>query len=328
MAHLCSTAIAAIFSLISGLDLPAVAAETYPSRPITLVVPFAAGSVADLVARIVTDRMRITLGSPFLIEDVAGAGGTLGVNRALRAAPDGYTLSLGDLTSHVSASAIFPVSYDVRRDLEPISLLSNAPQLFVGRRDLPANDLAELIAWLKSKSEPASLALPGNFGNGGHLSGLSFEKSTGVSFQFVPHRGSPQAAQNVVGGHVDLLFTDAANVLPYVRSGQVKAYAVTTKTRWDPAPEIPTFEQFGVPLYFTLWRALWAPAGTPKPIIQKLNAAAVEALADPSVRRQLADIGNGVFPRELQTPEALRAHQQAEVEKWWPIIKAANIKPE
>jgi tripartite-type tricarboxylate transporter receptor subunit TctC len=314
--------------LAAALTTQSVHAETYPARPITVIVPFGAGAVADLVARIVTDHMRVTLGQSFVVEDFPGAGGTIGVARAARAAPDGYTLSTGDLTSHVSSGAIFPVKYDLQRDFEPVSLLSSAPQLFVGRRDFPAETLQEVIAWLKANPGRASMALPGNFGNGGHLSGLSFQKLTGTSAQFVPHRTSPQAVSNLAGGHVDLMFTDAANVLPYVRSGQVKVFAVTTKTRWAPAPEIPTFEELGIPLHFTLWRGLWAPAGTPKPVVEKLNAAVVEALLDPQVQKQLAEIGNEAYPKEQLTTEALRAHQTAEIEKWWPIIKAANIKPE
>ncbi|HWP15419.1 MAG TPA: tripartite tricarboxylate transporter substrate-binding protein [Xanthobacteraceae bacterium] len=303
-------------------------ADAYPTRPITVVVPFAAGAVADLVARIVSERMRATLGQPIIVEDIPGAGGTIGVARATRAASDGYTISTGDLTSHVSSSAIFPVKYDTLRDLEPVALLSSAPQLFVARRDFPADDIPQLIAWLKANPDRASMALPGNFGNGGHLSGLSLQKITGTSFQFVPHRSSPQAVQNVVGGHVDLMFTDAANILPYVRSGQVKVFAVTTTTRWATAPEIPTLEELGIPLTFTLWRGLWVPAGTPKTIIEKLNAAVVEALLDPQVRKQLAELGNETYPAEQLTPDALRAHQKAEKEKWWPIIKAANITPD
>lgn len=312
----------------AALTTQSAAAETYPARPVTVMVPFGAGAVADLVARIVTERMRETLGQPFVVEDLPGAGGTIGVGRAARAAPNGYTISTGDLTSHVSSAAIFPVRYDLQRDFEPVSLLSSAPQLFVGRRDFPAETLQQVIAWLTANPGRASMALPGNFGNGGHLSGLSLQKLTGTSFQFIPHRTSPQAVQNLVGGHVDLMFTDAANVLPYVRTGQVKVFAVTTNQRWAAAPEIPTFRELGIPLEFTLWRAMWVPAGTPKEVIEKLNAAVVEALADSQVRNRLAEIGNEVFPREQLTPDALRAHQTAEVEKWWPIIKAANIKPE
>lgn len=330
MSRLHTAALAAVAgSMLAGIfSSPGVAAETYPSRPITIIVPFAPGAVADLVARIVADRMRVTLGQPIIIEDVIGAGSTIGVGRAVRAAPDGYTLNVGDLTSHVSSSAIFPVKYDLLRDLEPVALLSTAPQLFVGRTNLPARDLRELIEWLKANPDDATLGIPGNFGNGGHLSGLSFQNSTGARLRFIPHRTSPEAVQDVIGGHVDLLFTDAANVLPFVRSGQVKAYGVTTATRWTTAPDIPTLEEFGVPLQFSLWRGLWAPANTPKNVVGRLNAAAVEALADPAVRQRLAEIGNDIFPTERQSPEALRAHHQAEIDKWWPIIKAANIKPE
>ena len=320
--------IAALAIVASAVRAPGALADPYPVRPVTVIVPFAAGAVADLVARIITDRMRASVGQPFIVENVAGAGGTIGVARAAKAAPDGYTLSTGDLTSHVSSSAIFPIKYDSMRDFEPVALLTSAPQLFVARRDFPADDLAQVIAWLRANPDKALYALPGNFGNGAHLSGLSLQKSTGTSFQFVPHRSSPQAVQNLIGGHVDLMLTDAANVLPFVRSGQLKAFAVTTTKRWSTAPDIPTFGELGIPLYFTLWRGLWVPAGTPPGVIARLNAAVVEALLDPQVRRRLAELGNEVYPVEQMTPDALRAHQKAEMEKWWPIIKAANIKPE
>jgi len=319
---------AVLSTLATFVTGPSVAAEPYPSRPIAVIVPFPAGGATDLVARIVAERMRISLGQPLIIENVTGAGGTIAVGRVVRAAPDGYTLSTGDLTSHVSSSAIFPVAYDVLRDLEPVALLSSAPQLFVGKRDTPAADLRELIAWLKANPDKASMALPGTFGSGGHLSGLSFQNSTGTRFQFVPYRGGAPAVQDLVGGHVDLLLIDASSVLPYIRSGQIKSYGVTTKVRWASAPEIPTIEESGVPLYFSLWRGLWAPKDTPKEIIAKLNDAVVDALADPGVRSQLAKLGNEIPPRERQTSEALRTHHRAEIEKWWPIIKAANIKPE
>jgi tripartite-type tricarboxylate transporter receptor subunit TctC len=305
---------------------PVASEEAYPSRPLTIVVPFSAGGVTDTVARILAERMRVSLGQPVIVENITGAGGTLGVSRVVRAAADGYTASLGDLTSHVSSSAIFPVRYDVLNDLQPVALLTSAPQLLVGKRTMPATRLDELIAWLKSNPDTASAALPGAFGSGGHLSGLYFQKSTGTRFQFVPYRGGAPAVQDLIAGHVDLLFTDATNVLPYVRGGQIKAYGVTTKRRWAAAPDIPTIDEFGVPLYFSLWRGLWLPKGTPQDVIARLNAAVVDALVDPAVRQQLAD--QEIPPPGQQTPQALAAHHKAEIEKWWPIIKAANIKPE
>ena len=229
-------------------------AQLYPTRPVTIVVPFPAGGVTDVTARVLADHLKGSLGQPVIVENVTGAGGTIGVGRVARATPDGHTLSLGDLTSHVSSSAIFPVQYDMLRDFSPIVLLTSSPQLLVGKNALPANNLGELIIWLKANADRVSVALPGAMGSGGHLSGLYFEDSIGTRFQFVPYRGGAPAVQDVIAGHMDLLFTDAANVLPFVRRGQIKAYGVTTKGRWAAAPEIPTIAEFGIPLYFSLWR--------------------------------------------------------------------------
>jgi tripartite-type tricarboxylate transporter receptor subunit TctC len=324
MAPTLLSATLAVVALVGGM--PTASAETYPSRPVTIVVPFSAGGVTDAVARVLAERMRVSLGQPVIVENITGAGGTIAVGRVVRAASDGYTASLGDMTSHVSSSAIFPIHYDVLSDLTPVALLTSAPQLFVGRNTMPARDLNELIAWLKANPDKASVALPGTFGSGGHLSGISFQKSTGTRFQFVPYRGGAPAVQDLIAGHVDLLFTDAANVLPYVRGGQIKAYGVTTKNRWATAPDIPTLDEAGVPLYFSLWRGLWLPKGASADVITRLSGAVVDALADAAVRRQLADLGQEI--PEQPTPTALAAHQKAEIQKWWPIIKAANIKPE
>jgi tripartite-type tricarboxylate transporter receptor subunit TctC len=318
-------------AVIMGVALaaaPNTSAQPYPSRPIAMIVPFPAGGITDVVARLLAERMRVSLGQPIIVENITGAGGTIGVGRAVRAPSDGYTLSIGDLTSHVSSAAIFPVAYDVGRDFEAIALLSSSPQLLVGRKTMPAADLKELIAWLKANPDVAAAALPGALGSGGHLSGLAFQNSTGTRFRFVPYRGGPPAVQDLIAGHVDLLFTDAANVLPHVRSGQLKAYGVTTETRWPAASDIPTIAEFGVPLYFSLWRGLWLPKGASKDIVSRLNAAVVEALGDPSARRQLIDLGQDIPQPERQTPEALTTFHRAEIAKWWPIIKAANIRPE
>ena len=320
--HLAAAVVAALMAA------PIARGEVYPSRPVTFVVPFPAGGVTDVVARVLAERMRVSLGQPVIVENVSGAGGTIAVGRVVRAAPDGHTLSLGDLTSHVSSSAIFTVQYDVLRDLEPVALLPSAPQLFVGKSAMPAKDLKELIVWLKAHPDKASAALPGTFGSGGHLSALYFQNSTGTRFQFVPYRGGAPAIQDLVAGHVDLLFIDASTALPYVRSGQIKAYGVTAKTRWAAAPEIPTLDELGVPLYFSLWRGLWLPKGTPKEVIVKLNTAVVDALADSAVRQRLTEIGQEIPSLNLQTPEALGAHHKAEIEKWWPVIKAANVRVE
>lgn len=306
---------------------PAASAESYPSRPITVVVPFAAGGGADIIARIVAEALRGSLGQPVVVENISGAGGTIGVARVTRAAPDGYTLSLGDQTSHVSSSAIFPVQYDVLRDLVPVAMLPSSPQILLARGTMEANDLAALIAWLKENQDRATLALPGTVGSGGHLSGLAFQQLTGTRLALVPYqRGGGQAILGLVAGHVDLLFVDASSALPYLRSGQVKAYGILANHRWAAAPEIPTLVEGGVPLYFSLWRGIWAPKGTPKEIISKINAAVLDALATPSVRERVAAFGQEIQPREQQTPDALAVFHRAETEKWWPLIKAANIR--
>jgi tripartite-type tricarboxylate transporter receptor subunit TctC len=301
-------------------------AQVYPSRPITIIVPVPPGGVADPIARILADHLTVTLGQPVVIENVTGAGGSIGVGRAARAAPDGYTVSIGNWLSHVGASAVYPVQYDVLEDFEPVSLLTNSPILITARKDFPANDLKELIAWLKANPDKASAATVGP-GSASHVSGVYFQRATGTRFQFVPYRGGGPAAQDEVAGHVDLMFNEATGALPYVLSRQVKTYAVLAKTRWFAAPDLPTSEELGVAgINISFWHGLWVPKGTPKEIVAKLNAAVVTALADPTVRKRFTDIGQEIFPRGQQTPQALHAFHQAETEKWWPIIKAAGIK--
>ena len=302
--------------------------QAYPSRPITIIVPVPPGGVADPIARILADHLTVTLGQPVVVENVTGAGGSIGVARAARAAPDGYTVSIGNWLSHVGASAVYPVQYDVLRDFEPVSLLTNSPILITGRKDFPANNLSELIAWLKANPNTASVATVGA-GSASYVSGLYFARATDTRFQFVPYRGGGPAVQDEVAGHVDLMFNEATGALPYVLSGQIKTYAVLAKTRWFAAPQIPTSEEMGVPgINISFWHGLWVPKGTPTEIVLKLDAAIVDALADPTVRKRLTDIGQEIFPRDRQTPEALYAFHKAETEKWWPIIKGAGIKNE
>lgn len=321
-----SLAIFAGFVVACAVASP-VFAETYPSRPITIIVPFAAGSGIDIIARTLAEPLRTSLGQPVVVENVTGAGGTIAVARVVRAASDGYTLSLGDQTSHVSSSAIFHVAYDVLTDLEPVVILPSNPQVFLGRSTMQASDLATLVAWLKEQPERASLALPGTVGSGGHLSGLAFQNLTGTKLSFVPYqRGGAQAMQDLVAGHVDLLFVDASTALPYIRGGQVKAYGVASAHRWAVAPDIPTLAEAGVPLYFSLWRGIWAPRGTPREVISKINTAVTDALAESSIRERIATLGQEVQPREQQTPASLALFHRAETEKWWPVINAANIR--
>ena len=302
--------------------------QAYPSRPITVIVPVPPGGVADPIARILADHMSAQLGQPMVIENVTGAGGSIGVARAARAAPDGYTLSIGNWLSHVGASAVYPVSYDVLKDFAPVSLLTVSPVLVIAKSNFPANDLKEMIAWLKANPDQASAATVG-VGSAAHVSGAYFQKVTGTRFHFVPYRGGGPAMQDLVGGQVDLQFAEGTTALPAVRSRQVKTYAVMAPTRWFATPDVPTVDELGVPgLYLTFWHGLWVPKGTSDQIIAKLNATVVDALADAAVRRRLTDIGQEIMPRAQQTPPALAAYHKAEAEKWWPIIRAANIRGE
>jgi tripartite-type tricarboxylate transporter receptor subunit TctC len=272
--------------------------------------------------------MRLSLGQPIIIENISGGGGSIGVGRAARAAADGYTISLGNFSSHVLAAAIQTVQYDALNDFEPIALLASNPQLIVSRNSIPAIDLKGLVAWLKANGEKASAGTAG-VGSVSHIAGVFFQKETGTQFQFVPYRGVNLAQQDLIGGQIDLLFDQAINALANVRAGKIRAYAVTAKARLDSAPNIPTVDEAGMPgLHMSVWNALWVPKRTPKDIIAKLNASTVEALADPIIRRHLGERGLDIPLREQQTPEALGAFHKAEINKWWPIIKAAGIKAE
>jgi tripartite-type tricarboxylate transporter receptor subunit TctC len=319
--------------LITGaVALPAVSrmtwAQTYPTRPIRMITPFAVGGATDVIARMMAERMKSSLGQPVIVEDATGAAGTIAVGRVAREAPDGYTLSLGNNSSHVMAGATYALQYDLVKDLEPVALLVSNPELVVAKKALPANDLVGLIAWLKANPGKAT---QGGAGVGGitHVAGVLFQRETGTRFQFVPYRGAAPAVQDLVAGQIDMVISDPVVALPQVRAGTIKAYGVTTKTRLFSAPDIPTLDEAGLPGFdISLWHGLWLPKGTPKNIIAKVNAAVMDALADPMVRARLAELGQKIFPRDQQTPEALGAFQKSEIDKWWPIIKAANIKAE
>ena len=313
--------------------LPAISriasAQGYPSRPITVIVPTGAGGPQDVVARIIVERMRGVVGQPVIIDNVPGANGTLGTGRVARAKPDGYTLAFSVSSStHVLNAAIYALPYDVINDFEPVALVADAPIWIITKKAMPAKDLKELIAWLKANPDKASLGHTGP-GSPAHVAGIFFQKQTGTRFQFVTYRSAGQAMQDVIAGHIDLMFTAPTIALAPVQAGSVKAYAVTAKNRMTIAPDIPTVDEAGLPgFYASAWYALWAPKGVPPDVIGKLNAAVVAASADSTMRARFADLGLEIFPREQQTPEALGAFQKAEIEKWWPILKEAGIKVE
>ena len=303
-------------------------AQVYPSRPVTMVVPFHAGGSTDTIGRVMADGMRGPLGRSVIIENVGGASGNLGVGRVARAQPDGYTLILGSWPTHVLNAAIFTLPYDPLNDFEPVSLVAAQPLFIIARKAMPARDLTELVAWLKANPDKATQGTAGT-GGASHLAGVFFQKATGTRFQFVPYRGSAPAMQDLLAGQIDMMIDLAASATPQVRAGNVKAYAVTAKSRLAAAPDVPTVDEAGLPGYYVLsWHAVWVPKTTPKPVVAKLNAAVVEALADPAVRKRLADVGQEIFSREQLTPEALSAYHKAEIEKWWPMVRTANIKSE
>jgi tripartite-type tricarboxylate transporter receptor subunit TctC len=315
---------AIVFATLVGVA--SAAAQTYPSRPITMVAPYAAGGPTDTIARIMAERMRVPLGQTILVENTTGAAGTIGVARVARAVPDGYTIGIGHWGTHVVNPAIYTLQYDTLKDFEPVAMIATNPQFIVAKKALPAKDLKELIAWLKANGSTATQGTAGH-GSGSHLSGVYFQNITDTQFQFVPYRGAGPAMQDLVAGHVDLMIDQAANSLPQVRAGTIRAFAVTDKSRVAAAPDIPTVDEAGVPgLHISIWHALWMPKGTPKDIIAKLNAAVAETLADDSVRKKLAELGQEIPLRDMQTPEALFAYHKAEIEKWWPIVKKAGIK--
>jgi tripartite-type tricarboxylate transporter receptor subunit TctC len=315
--------------LAAGLaTLESATAQVYPSRPITVINPFAAGGGSDIMIRTLAEHLKGTLGQPIVVENVTGAGGSIGATRAARAAPDGYTVSFGNWASHVGSGAMYPLPFDLLRDLHPIALITTAPLWMVARKSFPAKDMAELVAWVKANPDKASAATVG-VGSGSHLCGLYLQKNTGTQFPFVPYRGGNPAVQDLIAGNVDFMCDFAGNSLPFVRNGQIKAYAVMAKERWFAAPDVPTIDETGLPgIYVTFWHGLWVPKGTPGDIIDRLNAAVVSALADGAVRQRFTELGHAIPPREQQSPAALAAYHKADIETWWPIIKAANLKPE
>jgi tripartite-type tricarboxylate transporter receptor subunit TctC len=317
---LAAIAIAALFGIGSA------AAQSYPSKPVTMIVPFAAGGATDVLARFLGERMRAILGQPIIVENVTGAGGSIGVTRLVRAPADGYTLEMGTSTTNMLLGGLYPLQFDLIDDLAPVLLIASEPLMIVGKKGLPAKDLKELVAWLKANPDKASIGIPA-VGGTGHLAGLSFLKEIGATAQFIPYRGNGPALQDLVAGQIDLQIEPASNFFAQAKAGAIKPYAITSRNRSSAAGDIPTTAEAGMPGFqASLWYGLWAPKDTPKDVVARLNAAMLEALAHEETRRRFADLGIAAPQREQQTPEALRAYQKAEADKWWPIIKAANIK--
>jgi tripartite-type tricarboxylate transporter receptor subunit TctC len=317
-------------SVLAALSagIVAASAQTYPSRPITMIVGFPPGGPTDTLARIVADGMKDSLGQPIVIQNISGAGGTIGTATVVHANPDGYTIGLGNWTSHVGSPAIYPLQYDVVKDLEPVAFLAAAPLWILGKNDLPPRSAAELIAWLKSNPKPSTFGTVGA-GSGAHMCGFFFAQKTGAKFQYVPYRGAGPAMQDLMAGQIDFSCLDGSSTLANVQAGRMRAYAVMGETRWNKSPQTPTMVESGVPgLTVSFWHGLWTTKGTPQAVIDRLDVAVKSALANPDVRKRLDTIGQDIATPEQATPAGLAAYHKAEIEKWWPIIKSADIKAE
>jgi tripartite-type tricarboxylate transporter receptor subunit TctC len=300
----------------------------YPTRPVTVVVPFAAGGATDVLARVLADPISKSLGQTVIVENVTGAAGSIGVSRVVRAPADGYTLSIGTLTTHVLIGGLYKLDFDLLTDLMPIAELAYEPLLICVKNTLPVKNLQELIAWLKANPGKASVGIPGA-GSTGNLAGISFQNVTGTTFQFVPYRGDAPAVQDMMAGQIDMMIEPSSNFTAQVQAGTIRAIAVPAKTRLSSLPDVPTTDEAGLPGYYaSIWFGMWAPKNTPKDIITRLNGAAVAALADDNVKARLNKLGQQVAARELQDPAAFAAFQKSEADKWWPIIKSANLKVE
>jgi tripartite-type tricarboxylate transporter receptor subunit TctC len=316
---------ALLFTLLLAFTTGA-AAQDYPTRPPTMVVPFPAGGSTDAIARVMAEAMSEPLGQRVVVENIGGASGNIAVGRVARADPDGYTMVMGSWPTHVTNAAIFTLPYDPLTDFEPVALISTQPLIIIGRKNLPAENLKELIAYLKANGEKATQGTAG-IGGASHVAGVFFQKTSGTRYQFVPYRGAGPAQTDLQAGTIDMMVDLAASAAPRVRAGVVKAFAVTSKTRLPAAPDVPTVDEAGLPgFYVESWHGIWVPKGTPKPVIDKINAAARTALAQEPVRARLANVGQSIFPTAQQTTDAMRAFHKSEMEKWIPVIKEAKIR--
>jgi tripartite-type tricarboxylate transporter receptor subunit TctC len=305
---------------------PAALAQNYPSRSIIMVVPLSVGGSTDVIGRIVAQSMGEALGQTVVVENTTGAGGTIGEGRISRAAPDGYTFGIGQWGTNVATGAIYNLPYDLMKDFEPIGLIATQPFFITARKTMPANNLKELIAWLREQGDKANAGNSG-VGSPSHVGGILLQQAVGAPITMVPYRGAGDSTAALLAGQIDVLLNTPALSVAQMKAGSIKVYAVTAKDRIASAPEVPTTDEAGLPgFYFSFWHAIWAPKGTPKDIVAKLNEALRKALANPATKKKLIDLAQDIFPPEQQTPEALRSFQQAEIDKWWPIIKKAGIK--
>jgi tripartite-type tricarboxylate transporter receptor subunit TctC len=315
-------------ALLGALFAGTAFAQTYPSKPITIVVPFSAGGPTDTLARLLGERMRKTLGQPVLVDNTTGAGGSVGTGKVVRSAPDGHMVSIGHWGTHVVNGVYYSLPFSVIDDFAPVALIASNPQLIISKIAVPANNLKELIGWINANQGKVLMGT-GGIGGASHIAALYFQNAIGAKFNYINYRGGAPALQALLGGEIDLYVTQVSNVASHIKAGKVRAYAVTAPARQAAAPDVPSVDEAGLPgLHTSVWHGIWLPKGTPRDIVMKLNAAIVESLADTTVRTRFAELGQEIPPREQQTPEGLLAHHKAEIDKWWPLIKAAGIKAE